>query len=85
MTDSEATLQQEALGIVGVSLVYGACFLDPDPDPDLDLDPELLLQFMLDNRTTDRIEIDMVEFLVIEFRNVDHRAMSLRLVQLGLS
>jgi len=79
MTDSEATLQQEALGIVGVSLVYGACFLDPD------LDPELLLQFMLDNRTTDRIEIDMVEFSVIEFCNVDHRAMSLRLVQLGLS
>ena len=36
MMDSEATLQQEALGIVGVSLVYGACFLD------LDLDPELL-------------------------------------------
>lgn len=77
MTDSEATLQQEALGIVGVNLVYGACSLDPDP--------ELLLQSMLDNRTTDRIEIDMVEFSVIEFRNVDHRAMSLRLVQLGLS
>ena len=27
MTDSEATLQQEALGIVGVILIYGACFL----------------------------------------------------------
>jgi hypothetical protein len=79
MTDSEATLQQEALGVVGVNFVYGACSLDPDPDP------ELLLQFMLDNRTTDRIEIDMVEFSVIEFCNVDHRAMSLRLVQLGLS
>jgi hypothetical protein len=77
MTDSEATLQQEALGVVGVNSVYGACSLDPDP--------ELLLQSIPDNRTTDRIEIDMVEFLVIEFRNVDHRAMSLRLVQLGLS
>jgi hypothetical protein len=79
VTDSEATLQQEALGVVGVNFVYGACSLDPDPDP------ELLLQSIPDNRTTDRIEIDMVEFLVIEFRNVDHRAMSLRLVQLGLS
>ena len=75
MMDSEATLQQEALGIVGVNLVYGACSLDPD----------LRLQSMLDNRTTDRIEIDRVEFSVIEFRNVDPRAMSLRLVQLGLS
>ncbi|HIG69210.1 MAG TPA: hypothetical protein EYQ46_04205 [Myxococcales bacterium] len=81
MMDSEATLQQEALGIVGVNLVYGACSLDPDPDPD----PELRLQSMLDNRTTDRIEIDRVEFSVIEFRNVDPRAMSLRLVQLGQS
>ncbi|HIL99591.1 MAG TPA: hypothetical protein EYG46_01180 [Myxococcales bacterium] len=79
MMDSEATLQQEALGIVGVNLVYGACSLDPDPDP------ELRLQSMLDNRTTDRIEIDRVEFSVIEFRNVDPRAMSLRLVQLGQS
>ncbi len=77
--DSEATLQQEALGIVGVNLVYGACSLDPDPDP------ELRLQSMLDNRTTDRIEIDRVKFSVIEFRNVDPRAMSLRLVQLGQS
>ncbi len=40
---------------------------------------------MLDNRTTDRIEIDRVKFSVIEFRNVDPRAMSLRLVQLGQS
>lgn len=77
MKDSEATLQQEALGIVGVNLVYGACFLYPEP--------ELLLQSLLDNLTTDRIEIDMIEFSGIEFRNVDHRAMSLRLVQLGLS
>ncbi len=77
MKDGEATLQQEALGIVGVNLVYGACFLYPDP--------EKLLESLLDNLSTDRVEIDMIEFSGIEFRHVDHRAMSLRLVQLGLS
>jgi hypothetical protein len=77
MKDSEATLQQEALGIVGVNLVYGACFLYPEP--------EVLLESLLDCISTDRIEIDMIAFSGIEFRHVDDRAMSLRLVQLGLS
>ncbi len=77
MKDSEATLQQEALGIVGVNLVYGASFLYHQP--------EELLESLLDDLSTDRIEIDMIEFSGIEFRHVDHRAMSLRLVQLGLS
>jgi hypothetical protein len=44
-----------------------------------------LLESLLDNLSTQRIEIDMVEFSGIEFRHVDNRAMSLRLVQLGLS
>ena len=77
MKDSEATLQQEALGIVGVNLVYGACFLFPEP--------EVLLQSLLDALSTERIEIDMIEFTGIEFRKVEQRSMSLRLVQLGLS
>lgn len=77
MKDSEATLQQEALGIVGVNLVYGACFLYPEP--------EALLESLLDYLSTERIEIDMIEFSGIEFRHVEERSMSLRLVQLGLS
>ena len=39
----------------------------------------------MDNLTTRRIEIDMIEFSGIAFREVDNRVMSLRLVQLGLS
>ena len=77
MLDGEATLQQEALGIVGVNLVYGACFLHHEP--------EHLLESLLDGLSTQRIEIDMVEFSGIEFRSVDNRVMSLRLVQLGLA
>jgi hypothetical protein len=77
MLDEEASAQQEALGIVGVNLCYGAFFLSHVP--------EELVESLLDNLTTRRIEIDMLEFSGIEFRNVDNRLMALRLVQLGLS
>ena len=77
MLDVENALQQEALGIVGVNLLYGAFFLNHDPDK--------LIESLLDNLTTRRIEIDMIEFSGIAFREVDNRVMSLRLVQLGLS
>ncbi len=77
MLDAEASLQQEALGIVGVNLLYGAFFLHHEP--------ERLVESLLDKLTTGRIEIDMIEFTGIEFRMVDNRLMSLKLVQLGLS
>jgi hypothetical protein len=77
MLDGEAQLQQEALGIVGVNLLYGAFFLQHEP--------ELMVESLLDNLSTQRIEIDMIEFSGIEFRHVDNRLMSLKLVQLGLS
>src|SRR6186713_1616248 len=77
MLDVENALQQEALGIVGVNLLYGAFFMHHDPDR--------LVESLLDNLNTQRIEIDMIEFSGIEFRHVDNRVMSLKLVQLGLS
>jgi|GEM_PF-2497303 len=77
MLDGEAALQQEALGIVGVNLVYGAFALNHEP--------ELLVDSLLDGLSTARIEIDMIEFSGIAFRHVDNRLMSLKLVELGLS
>jgi len=77
MLDKENALQQEALGIVGVNLLYGAFFLYSDP--------ELLIESLLDGLTTQRISIDMVELSGIEFRQVDNRLMAMKLVQLGLS
>jgi len=77
MLDNENQLQQEALGIVGVNLVFGACSLFHDP--------EQLVESLLDGLTTDRIEIDMVELSGIEFRHVDNRVLTLKLVQLGLT
>ena len=77
MLDQENALQQEALGIVGVNLLYGACFLHDNPD--------LLVKSLLDNLSIDRIEVDMVDFSGHGFEEVDNRIISLRLVQLGLS
>jgi len=77
MLDAEASLQQEALGIVGVNLLHGAFFLHHEP--------ESLVESLIDRLSIDRIEIDMIQFRGIEFRNVDNRVMALKLVQLGLS
>lgn len=77
MLDTEAALQQEALGVVGVNLLYGAFFHHHEP--------EAMIESLLDRLTTGRIEIDMIQFRGIEFRSVDNRLMALKLVQLGLS
>jgi len=77
MLDTDVQAQQEALGIVGVNLCYGAFFLHHEPED--------LVESLLDGLTTGRIEVDMIEFSGIEFRNVDNRLMALKLVQLGLS
>ncbi len=77
MLDTDNAGQQEALGIVGVNLIYGAFFLHHEPDQ--------LMESLLDNLNTSRIEIDMIEFNGIAFRHIDNRVMSLKLVQLGLS
>ena len=77
MLDAEASLQQEALGVVGVNLLHGAFFQHHEP--------ELLVEGLLDRLTTGRIEIDMIQLKGIEFRSVDNRLMALKLVQVGLS
>ena len=77
MLDGENALQQEALGIVGVNLLYGAFYYDEDP--------ELLIESLLDGLTTQRIAIDMIELSGTAFHQVDNRLTSLKLVQLGLS
>jgi hypothetical protein len=77
LLDRENASQQEALGILGVNLLYGAFFHFHEP--------ELLIESLLDGLGTQRIEIDMIEFSGIEFRHVDNRLMSMKLVELGLS
>jgi hypothetical protein len=77
MLDREALTQHEALGVLGVNLIHGASVLSADP--------EALLASLLDNLGSRRIEIDAIEFLGAAFGEVDHRVISLRLVEHGLS
>ena len=58
MLDKDSVQQQEALGIVGVNLLYGAFFLNHEPDR--------LVESLLDQLTTRRVEIDMIEFVCNE-------------------
>ncbi len=77
MLDPQNLQQQEALGIVGVNLVHGAFHHAHEPGR--------LIESLLDNLSTDRIEVDMIEFSGEAFREVDNRVMALTLVQLGLT
>jgi hypothetical protein len=77
MWDRENVLQQQALGIIGVNVVYGAFHYRADP--------EKLIQSLLDNLSPDRIEVDMLQLSGPAFQNVDNRLMSLHLVQYGLT
>jgi hypothetical protein len=77
MLDKENLPQQEALGIIGVNLVYGA-FNHTN-------DPEMFIQSLLDDLTPDRISVDMIKFSGPTYDKVDNRLMSLQLVQRGLT
>ncbi len=77
MKDNDNVLQQQALGIIGVNLIY-ACYYYYDQ-------PEILLQSLMDDLHTDRIEIDMIRFAGPDFKEVDNRLMSLHLVKNGFT
>jgi hypothetical protein len=77
MWDPYAVRQQEALGILGVNLIYAAFFLGSRC--------EEIIVALMDNLTRDRMEVDMIEFSGPAFADVDNRLMSLQLVQRRLT
>ncbi len=77
MLDGANSLQQEALGIVGVNLIHGAFYHSDNS--------ESFIRGLLDGLSTQRIEIDVVDFSGDGFEHVDNRVISLQLVQLGLT
>lgn len=77
MLDRQNRLQQEALGIFGVNLIYGAFHLRDDPD--------LFIKGLSDDLGRSRIEVDMIEFNGPEFEQFDNRILSLKLVEAGIS
>ncbi|RIL11993.1 MAG: nicotinate-nucleotide adenylyltransferase [Proteobacteria bacterium] len=77
MTDKENFLQQQALGIVGTNLIYGAFYHPHDPDA--------LIRGLLDELSIDRLEVDMIEFRGPNLKHLDNRLMSLKLLQYELT
>ena len=77
MWDKENVLQQQALGIVGTNLIYGALYYCDSP--------RRIIESLLDGLSSDRIEVDMLKFSGPAFPTVDNRLMSLHLVHFGLT
>ncbi len=75
--ETDARLQQETLGVLGVNLIHGAFYLNDNPK-------ELVKSFY-DNLDKDQLEIDMVNFSGPRFMYVDNRLMSLQLVKNGMT
>lgn len=77
MWDRDPLQQQEALGVLGVNLVYGALHHFERP--------EAVVNDLLDNLSIERIEVDMIEFHGPAFQGVDNRLLALQLVEKGLT
>lgn len=77
MWDKENLLQQEALSIIGVNLIYGALYYRDNP--------RQFIESLLDHLGPERIEVDMLKFSGPHFEHVDNRLMSLHLVHCGLT
>ena len=76
MLDETNVDQQEALGVIGVNLLYGAFYYH---------EPEKLISSLQENLAWGKIEVDMIKFSGSAFCNIDNRLMSLQLVSQGLT
>ncbi|MBA2622817.1 MAG: TonB-dependent receptor [Chthoniobacterales bacterium] len=76
MLDESNVDQQEALGVVGVNLLYAAFYFHQ---------PEKLIASLQENLAGDRIQVDLIKFSGPAYEKVDNRLMSLQLVSQGLT
>lgn len=77
MKDNSNVEQQQALGILGMNLIFAAFYYADKP--------EMIIESLLDNLSSARIEIDMIKFEGVHFKKVDNRLMALHLVRSGLT
>lgn len=76
LRDNDASLQQEAIGMLGLNLVYACYHFD---------DPIKMILSLYDNLAKDRLEIDMINIEGPDFKDVDNRLLSLQLVKHGMT
>jgi hypothetical protein len=73
MLDPQNILQQDALGIIGLNLVYACLFLYRYP--------EAFIRSLLDHLDNTRIEVNFIRFSGKVFAEVDNRLMNLQLLK----
>ena len=73
MLDAENDREQEAIGTLGVNLIYGAFYRRENPAQ--------VIATLLDGLTHERIEVDMIRFGGPAFPGIDNRLMALQLVE----
>jgi hypothetical protein len=76
LLDATHVEQQEALGVIGINLLYGAFY---------HRQPKELIASLPENLAPGRIEVDMIKFSGPAFQSVDNRLMSLQLVSQRLT
>jgi hypothetical protein len=77
MHDNSHKAQQEALGILGVNLIYACYFHNHDLDE--------FLASLVHRLPRERMEIDMLRVSGPDFENVDNRVIALNLVKRGIT
>ncbi|MDX1606227.1 MAG: hypothetical protein R3202_08535 [Candidatus Competibacterales bacterium] len=77
MLDNDNTLQAEALGILGVNLVYGAYHYYNHP--------QWIVESLIDGLGYDRIEVDLIHFAGPYFEEIENRLMNLHLIRSWLT
>ena len=76
MLDESNADQQEALGVIGVNVLYGAFYHSQ---------PERLISSLQENLAPGRIQVDLIKFSGPCFAKIDNRLINLQLVSQGLT
>ncbi len=77
LLDSDATLQQNILGILGVNLVYAAFYHHQDT--------QMMIESLADNVSAGSVEIDLISVKGPAFENTSEVLVNLYLIQKGYS
>lgn len=77
LLDSDASLQQNVLGILGVNLVYAAFYHHKNP--------KLMIESLADNLNQGSVEIDLIDVSGPAFTEIDEILINLYLIQKGFS
>jgi hypothetical protein len=77
LTENDGLLQQKTLGILGVNLIYACKYYYNSPN--------IFLQSLTDNLSTDRFRITMMQMSGPDLDYVDNRLLGVQLVQNGMT